>query len=600
MSIELDERLRRLGEFAISEPRPVQRIAARGQQIRRRRRVLTAALLLVLLVGTVAGVTTVLGGGDDRVHVASSHKEVGRELRYLSGYVVPNDASAGTLARAQQALERSAVVEQYVTMPPGWASVRLATDLCRQSPCVPATADRLRLACAALGTGSFAVQVARVPDAATRLRDGLGGDAKLYTIDGLGDVELFMNLAADSAQTTRLRTAIAADHDVASYRFLDHQAQYREFENLERDQPAVRGVLPRDLPESFRLYLRADASPATVRHRYQTFPGVHDAVLTGQPLNGLFDYDYLRWLRGPQSPAPRHQPPFCRPRTPPSTRAARRGELQSARYFQGGLMPRNLKATAFAMLVSVATGIVLAAPAALAGPSRIGKITLKEARLDWGTSAVAALRAQPSSAATIPTFTASVHDGASTFSYTMVGKNPFVPQTEPSTTVKTLLIPVVITFSNGDSWDPRAIGSVRLRRAAARTKNSRSSCPNPGSSALHRVGRGQYVWRVPTGEFLQPDQSDGPQPRLPREAGAQIPRRSYSTFPTPARPEARTKWPNGKLGGGISCATPSSQGYITSTLGPAATRTFPLFLLGNVVAYSTSAPQCCVLGYLTR
>ena len=195
MSIELDERLRRLGEFAISEPPPVQRIAARGQQIQRRRRVLTAALLLLLLVGTVAGVATVLGGGDDRVHVASSHKEVGTELRYLSGYVVPNDASAGTLARVQQALERSAVVEQYVTMPPGWASVRLATDQCRQSSCVPASTDRLPLACAALHTGSFAVQVARVPDAATRLRDGLGGDATLYTNDDVGDVELFMTLA---------------------------------------------------------------------------------------------------------------------------------------------------------------------------------------------------------------------------------------------------------------------------------------------------------------------------------------------------------------------------------------------------------------------
>ena len=308
MSIELDERLLRLGEFAISEPPPVQRIAARGQQIQRRRRVLTAALLLLLLVGTVAGVATVLGGGDDRVHVASSHKEVGTELRYLSGYVVPNDASAGTLARVQQALERSAVVEQYVTMPPGWASVRLATDQCRQSSCVPASTDRLPLACAALHTGSFAVQVARVPDAATRLRDGLGGDAKLYTIDDLGDVELFMTLAANSAQTTRLRTAIAADHDVASYRFLDHQAQYREFKNLEHDQPAVlAAVEPQDLSESFRLYLTTSASPATVQHRYQTFPGVHDAVLRGQPLRGLFDDAYLRWLRGPQSlaaPAP--------------------------------------------------------------------------------------------------------------------------------------------------------------------------------------------------------------------------------------------------------------------------------------------------------
>ena len=320
MSIELDERLRRLGEFEISDARPVERIAARGQQIRRRRRVLTASLLVLLLVGTATGVATVLNSGRDGVDVASSHKQLGHELRYLSGYVVPKDASGGTFLRVQQALERSAVVERYVVMPPGWASVRLATDLCRRSPCVPDSTDRLPLACAALDTGSFAVQLVRSPAAATRLRERLRGDATLYTTDDLGDVELFMNVAASPAQTTPLRAAIAADPDVVSYRFLDHQAAYREFTYLERDQPALlASVSPTDLPESFRLYLRPSVSPATVQHRYQTSPGVQNAVLTRQPLNGLFDDAYLRWLRGGKIPggqgltAPRPPGPSVNP-----------------------------------------------------------------------------------------------------------------------------------------------------------------------------------------------------------------------------------------------------------------------------------------------
>ena len=72
--------------------------------------------------------------------------------------------------------------------------------------------------------------------------------------------------------------------------------------------------MPQDLPESFRLSLTAAASLATVRDRYQKFPGVHDAVLPGQPLNGLFDDAYLLWLRGshapgdPQPTAPRPIP----------------------------------------------------------------------------------------------------------------------------------------------------------------------------------------------------------------------------------------------------------------------------------------------------
>jgi hypothetical protein len=302
MSIELNERLRRLGEFAISEPRPVERIAARGRQIQHRRRVLTASLLVLLLVGTVAGIATALGG-DSRINVASSHKELGKELRHLSGYVVPKDASASTRGRVQQALERSAVVEQYVTMPPGWASVRLVTEQCQGTSCPPVSTAKLALACAALRTGSFAVQMARVPDAANRLRDALGGDGTLYTKDDVGDVELWMSVGAGSAETTRVRAAIAADPDIASYRFLDHQAQYDEFKKSHRDEPkVVASVLPTDLPESFRLYLSTSASPATVRHRYERVPGVQYAVATAHPLIGLLDDAYLRWLQGRQSP----------------------------------------------------------------------------------------------------------------------------------------------------------------------------------------------------------------------------------------------------------------------------------------------------------
>ena len=256
-------------------------------------------------------------------------------------------------------------------------------------------------------------------------------------------------------------------------------------------------------------------------------------------------------------------------------------------------MPRNLKATAFAMLVSVAAGIVLAAPAALAGPGRIGKITVKEARLDWAprrTSAeVAALRAQPNSATTIPTFTASVHDGASTFSYTMVGKNPFVTQTEPSTTVKTVLIPVVIKFSNGDSWDPRAIDSCDTHSALTRTKNSPIFVPQPWKFGGTRVGRGQYVDAFQRSEFYNQTKPTGINPGYHVKLALTIHAPLVLNVPDADAAEARTKCRNGKLGAvEINYLDAQLQSYITSTLGPAATRTFPLFLLGNVVAYTTN------------
>jgi hypothetical protein len=325
MNTDLHERLRALGDFAISESPPVERIAGRGRQIQRRRRAVTAALVVLLVVGTVAGLTAVLDRGDSRNGIVSSHKELGRELRYLSGYVVPNDGSAATFTRAERALEHSAVVEQYVIMPPGWASVHLATDQCRETACVPSSRDRLPLACAALDTRSFAVQLTRTPSAATRLRDALGGDGRLYTTDDLGDVDVYLDVKATSASATRLRTAIARDDDLASYRFFDHAAAYREFKNIERNNPALlASVEASDLPESFLLYLRTTASPATVEHRYQSLPGVNEVVSPAQPLNGPFDDAYLQWLRGTNRPGtslPTAQLPFGDPAVDPCDRS---------------------------------------------------------------------------------------------------------------------------------------------------------------------------------------------------------------------------------------------------------------------------------------
>ena len=111
-------------------------------------------------------------------------------------------------------------------------------------------------------------------------------------------------------------------------------------------------------------------------------------------------------------------------------------------------MSRFLKVIMVAMLASVVAGVTLGAPQALAGSARIGKLTVKQARLDWEPTRTAAqfasLKALTKTSASLQMFTATVHDGASRFDYTMVGKNPFVTQTKPSTTIPTTLIPVVI------------------------------------------------------------------------------------------------------------------------------------------------------------
>ena len=293
---------------------------------------------------------------------------------------------------------------------------------------------------------------------------------------------------------------------------------------------------------------------------------MHDAILRGQqPLRGLFDDAYLRWLRGVRASPPHFNRPTPDPgprRQPVRHDEVSRNQLVTSKE---ALMSRNLKATAFAMLVSAAAGIVLAAPAALAGPARIGKITVKQARLDWApkrTSAeVAALSAQPNAAATIPTFTATVHDGASTFNYAMVGKNPFVKQTAPSTTVSTTLIPVVIKFSNGDKWDPRAIDSCDSQSALTRTQNSPSSLPSPGSSA---VRAGQYIDAFQRGEFYSQTKPTGINPGY-HVTGTHDSAPLVLNVPDAGAAEARTRCPG----------TASSARWRSTTSTPRSSSTSP-------------------------
>jgi len=80
---------------------------------------------------------------------------------------------------------------------------------------------------------------------------------------------------------------------------------------------------------------------------------------------------------------------------------------------------RFLKAIPVAMLVSAVAGIGVAAPPALAGPARIGKITVKQVRLDWApprtAAQVASLKAQTAASTSVQMFSATVNDAGSTF-----------------------------------------------------------------------------------------------------------------------------------------------------------------------------------------
>ena len=66
-----------------------------------------------------------------------------------------------------------------------------------------------------------------------------------------------MKVKASDQQIEGVAAQLKADHDIVSYRFLDHNAAYDVFKRLFADQPVlIQNQTPEALPESFRLTVR--------------------------------------------------------------------------------------------------------------------------------------------------------------------------------------------------------------------------------------------------------------------------------------------------------------------------------------------------------
>src|SRR5262245_28047932 len=124
-------------------------------------------------------------------------------------------------------------------------------------------------------------------------------------------------------------------------------------------------------------------------------------------------------------------------------------------------------------------GVLMALPAALpasAAPAPIKTIRPGHALYDVGVhpritqaQALASARA----GTTVPEYTASVKVGTKNFTYTIVGKNPAIKVTNASTTVSAEIVPVIMKFSNGDTWNPTKADSCDAGASPlARTQNS--------------------------------------------------------------------------------------------------------------------------------
>jgi hypothetical protein len=199
-------------------------------------------------------------------------------------------------------------------------------------------------------------------------------------------------------------------------------------------------------------------------------------------------------------------------------------------------------------------------------------------------------------------FTATVNDGGSSFRYTMVGKNPFVVQATPSTTIKTFVVPVKIVLPNGDTFDPTVAGQCDPS-ASAVTRTMQSPLVVSKAYALGgtALGTGQYTDIFRRAEFFSKTSPSGINPGYHvRLNVATLPVQTVHV-PLAAAAEFSATTPCGEKTGAIEINWWDN--FLTSTLLPSLSAqgvtesTLPIFVLRDVVSFDTVTTNCCILGY---
>jgi hypothetical protein len=246
----------------------------------------------------------------------------------------------------------------------------------------------------------------------------------------------------------------------------------------------------------------------------------------------------------------------------------------------------------------------LPASAAAAHPAPLSAKHLKalyDVGIHPGITAAQA-RASALAGTTVPEYTATQKVGTRSFTYTIVGKNPAIKVTNPSTTVTAEIVPLIMKFTNGDTWDPTKADSCDPGASAlARTQNSPIVKAKATSFGGTSVGTVQVTNAFQRAEFWKYAQPSGINPTF----GVKLAFKTLSpvTIKVPATQSTAfsgTGCGNNLLGAAnINWLDPFLQNTVIPSLASqgVSTTTFPIFLLHNFVEYIGNSSQCCVLGY---
>ena len=268
----------------------------------------------------------------------------------------------------------------------------------------------------------------------------------------------------------------------------------------------------------------------------------------------------------------------------------------------------RLKPTRVLLAGSLSAALFVLSPAAgsgaLAGNLPVPKIKVGAAMYDapfHNSFNAADIAVSAAAAPKLATFTASVVDSGITYKYTMVGKNPSVKLTKPTTTVTAQLIPLLIKFPDGASWDPTVADSCDSGASAlVRTQQSPVFVGHPWTWGGTSIGTGQYVDAFQRASFWKDTMPTGINPGYHVNLALTTLPTVTINVPLADAAEATTFCGNFLLG---LVNVNWLDAYLKKTVIPSLASqgvgpsTFPLFLVHNVGEYIGTVGQCCVLGY---
>jgi hypothetical protein len=271
-------------------------------------------------------------------------------------------------------------------------------------------------------------------------------------------------------------------------------------------------------------------------------------------------------------------------------------------------MPQRLTRALVAGASALGIGALVALPAvssASAAATHIPTFRPGHALYDVGVHSnvsVAQARRAALAATTFRQYKASVTVGTKTYTYVIAGKNPAIKVTNPASTITTELVPLILKFSNGDTWNPTAVDSCDPGASAlARTQASPIVKKQAWTWGGTSIGTGQVTDAFQRAEFWKYAKPSGINPTFGITLSVKTLAAVTINVPNADAATATDGCGNHLLGAtDINWLDPYLQNTVIPSLhsqGLVSPSTLPIFLVHNFVEYQGSTSNCCILGY---